>query len=212
MRRRPHGFTLLEVLVAISIFALIGVASYRVLSSVLQTNERLEARSAELRRVNRAFWLIQQDVEQMIRRPVRGADGSAQPYLEVGSGDPPLEFTRTGRDNPLGLPRSRMLRVAYRVGRHPDFEVSGSPHYHEERRYLLRYTWPQLDGSGDLGKALVQALLPDIEKLSATVMTDRGPMTTWPQLSQAQQREPLALQIELTDKDAGVVRRLYKVF
>jgi general secretion pathway protein J len=212
-RQRGSGFTLVEVLVAISIFALIGVASYRVLSGVLQTDERLAARSEVLRQTNRTFWTIQQDIEQMAQRRVRDYTGVSRDWLLVDEKNPlPLQFTRAGRANPLGLPRSDLQRVAYKVDRHPDYEKEGSPHYRDERTYLLRYTWPMLDGSGDPATALVQVLLPDVEKMTVTVQSTRGLLNIWPPLATGATATPTALRIALQHAQWGQIEHAYKVF
>ena len=212
--RRARGFTLLELLVAITIFALIGVASYRVLSSVMLTNERLTLRVEQLRSVNRAFWLLQQDIEQLIQRNVRNADGgvpSGGNYLLIkNETELPLQFTRAGRANPLGLARSNMLRVAYRVDHHPDYDKTDSPHYREERHYLLRYSWPMLDGAGAKEKAQIQVLLPDIEKINVGVLTAHGVEPQWP--AQNIKDPALAVQFEFTLKEGSTLLRSYKVF
>jgi general secretion pathway protein J len=211
---RARGFTLLEVMVAISIFALIGIASYRVLTGVMQTNERLAARAQQMRGINRALWILQQDIEQLVQRNVRGADGAISAtanYLLVNNeAELPLQFTRGGRSNPLGLPRSALQRVAYRVDHHPDYEKTGSPHYHEQRTYLLRYSWPMLDGSGAKEKAQLQILLPDIDKISASVLTRHGPEAKWP--AQNQRDLPLALQLELITAEGESIKHSYKVW
>jgi general secretion pathway protein J len=216
-----RGFTLMEVLIAISIFALIGVASYRVLSSVMRADERVAAHSEQMRAVNRAFWLLQQDVEQIVPRNVRDASGATagtDNYLLVQNGNEiPLQFTRGGRANPLGLQRSAMQRVAYAVDLHPDYEKSGSPHYHEERRYLLRYTWPMLDGSGDKTQAQVQVVLPDIESMKIGVLTKDGPQESWPipnlnPNNTSSPPWPLALQLDFTLADSSHLQRSYKIW
>ena len=213
-RRRARGFTLMEVLIAISIFALIGVASYRVLNAVMQADERVAVRSEQMRAVNRAFWLLQQDAEQLVRRNVRDASGavtSTENYLVVkNDSETPLQFTRGGRANPLGLPRSSMQRVAYAVGRHPDYENADSPHYREERKYLLRYTWPMLDGAGDKKQAHIQVLLPDIESMSVAVLTKQGTQTNWPMANVND--APLALQLDFTLADGSSMKRSYKLW
>jgi len=212
------GFTLMEVLVAISIFALIGVASYRVLSSVMETDKRVAARVEQMRAVNRAFWLLQQDVEQLMQRNVRDVGGAvaAKPnYLLVqNDAEIPLQFTRGGRANPLGLPRSAMQRVAYAVAHHPDYDKPDSPHYHEERKYLLRYTWPMLDGSGDKTQAQIQIVLPDIDSMSIGVLTKQGTQQSWPvaNSNSSDPQLPLALQLDFTLADSSHLKRSYKIW
>lgn len=209
------GFTLMEVLVAISIFALIGVASYRVLSSVIQTEQRLAARSEQMRAVNRAFWLLQQDVEQLLKRNIRDSGGviaAADNYLLVqNDSDMLLQFTRGGRANPLGLPRSAMQRVAYAVAHHPGYERSDSPHYQEERLYLLRYTWSMLDGAGDPTQAQVQVVLPDVESMTVGVLTDNGVQDSWPADADAEE-PPLALELDFALADGSTLKRSYKIW
>lgn len=215
-----RGFTLMEVLVAISIFALIGVASYRVLSSVMEADKHVAVRTEQMRSVNRAFWLLQQDVEQLMKRSVRDANGvapsaTAPNYLLVqNDSEIPLQFTRGGRANPLGLPRSAMQRVAYAVGHHPDYEKSDSPHYHEERKYLLRYTWSMLDGSGDKKQAQIQVVLPDIDSMSVGVLTKQGTQQSWPlgNSSSSDVPMPLALQFDFTLADSSHLQRSYKIW
>ncbi len=209
---RAAGFTLMEVLVAISIFALIGVASYRVLSSVMEADARVAVRSEQMRTLNRAFWMLQQDAEQLVKRNARDGSGAfTDNYLRVqNESDLPLEFTRGGRANPLGLARSSMQRVAYAVGPHPDYEKNDSPHYREEASYLLRYTWPMLDGAGDKTKAQVQVVLAGVERMTVGVLTKQGAQSTWPIARNID--PPLALQFEFTLKDGEQLQRVYHLW
>jgi general secretion pathway protein J len=204
----------MEVMVAITIFSLIGIASYRVLSSVTAADSRRATGGEQLRGVNRAFWLLQQDLEQLAQRPVRDAAGAMQPWLRVdNTAELPLQLTRAGRANPLELPRSNLQRIAWRVAPHPDAGKRDSPHFEDETLYLQRLVWPMLDGAGDPANAVVQVLLPDLEGLEIAVRGARsGIRPQWPpQGSGAAGEMPVAVQIRLEHAQWGALERWYKV-
>ncbi len=210
--RRAAGFTLMEVMVAITIFALIGIASYRMLSTVSKTDEKLARNGEVMAGVNRALWLLGQDLEQMTPRPVRDVGGKPQPWLRLDpNAEPPLWLTRGGRANPLQLPRSSMQRVAWQVALHPGHEDRESSHYGDETRYLLRYAWPMLDGAGERETALVQVVLPAVEGMEISVRSKNGgALTVWPNPDSADDR-PAAVKVVLQHSQLGAVERWYRV-
>jgi general secretion pathway protein J len=212
-RRCQGGFTLMEVIVAIAIFALIGVASYRVLSSVTDADGRLELGAGQLRAFNRTIWLLQQDLEQLAQRPIRDAGGLSQPALRVDNGaELPLQLTRAGRANPLELPRSNLQRVAWRLDLHPEVENPDSEFFEDETLYLQRLIWPMLDGAGDPANATVQVLLPGLESLEVRVRGERsGIQPVWPQTGDGQQDRPLAVQLRYVHPRWGAVEQWFKV-
>ena len=55
------GFTLLEVLVAIAIFAVLSLAAYQVLQGVLRSSEISKEHSESLTELQRAMLIIEQD-------------------------------------------------------------------------------------------------------------------------------------------------------
>ena len=126
--RREAGFTLVEVMAAILVFALISAISVGLLTTALRSKETSEAVMADLAAVQRIQALLTEDVGQMVMRPVRDEDGLTDPRLfalDVQGADPlnparegePREIlvlTRTGWANPGGLqPRSGLQRVAW---------------------------------------------------------------------------------------------------
>jgi len=157
-RLRPiRGFTLVEILVAMAIFSLIGVAAHQVLLRVLAAEERAAERTARLDALQRAVLRLERDVIQYVDRGVRDALGDPQPALMLEDGRR-LELTRRGWRNPLGLKRSRLQRVTWR--RVPDGGI--------ERAY-----WSVLDRAED-SEPRRQRVLPGGETLTMRVIDAEG--------------------------------------
>src|ERR1700722_19265094 len=110
---RTSGFTLLELLVAISIFALIGIGGYTMLHGVIQSREATMERAHSLEQLQRALWMMEQDAREMIVRPVTDEEGLIHPAFETGRDNALMQFTRTGYKNPLGRNQTGVQRVAY---------------------------------------------------------------------------------------------------
>lgn len=64
---RHSGFTLLEMMVSLAIFALIGVASYRMLQVTADASANGVTRSAESASLRRTLQLVSSDVRQLYR-------------------------------------------------------------------------------------------------------------------------------------------------
>jgi general secretion pathway protein J len=76
MRRRTFktslaGFTLLEMLVALAIFALLSVMSYGGLRSVMEQQAATELEAEQLGQLQKIYLLMQRDFEQAVPRAVR---------------------------------------------------------------------------------------------------------------------------------------------
>ncbi|MGL4473104.1 MAG: type II secretion system minor pseudopilin GspJ, partial [Shewanella sp.] len=119
-KRNLAGFTLLEMLIAIAIFALLGLASNTVLQAVMKNNEVTKDFAKHLQGLQIGFGAIARDLQQMVPRHPRGADGSrSNTVLQTGKGlldsdDEALVFYRLGWLNPNGLlPRGSIQAIAY---------------------------------------------------------------------------------------------------
>ena len=126
-RARQRGVTLVELLVALGIFALVSTASLAVLTLSLAGRDQLEAATGEARRLERARSLMRADFAQLAPRPVR-EEGGAVPAFTGGTTLPDrrpgaaqgadetvlVALTRSGWDDPGNLrPRSELQRVSY---------------------------------------------------------------------------------------------------
>lgn len=115
-KRRAQGFTLIEMILAVAIFALISMASFQILSTVTESNSHSEEVIADLHGVERAFFWIERDFLQATKRKVR-VDGEAPTDnvfvggdLIMESQDGAVAFTHDGWRNPgMVLPRSEIL-------------------------------------------------------------------------------------------------------
>jgi len=139
-----RGFTLLELMVAIAVFAVMGLMSAQLLTNMIRQHELIGDRGQQLVDLQRAMMILERDIGQMWPRTVRDNYGDAV-LPEVAFDDFPLEFTRVGWRNPLGHRRSDLQRVAY-----------------EQRdTTLYRYYWSVLDRDIET-EANEQVLLEDV--------------------------------------------------
>lgn len=203
------GFTLLELMVAISIFSILGLGAYRLLSGEILAQEKLQAHNRELHQWQRGLRKLQQDLLQISARPIRTAYDDQAPALE-GQRDQ-LTFTRAGWPNPRSETRSQLQRVRYRLGRAPQTGV-GTPT--SDRPQLLREYWQVLDQAQD-SEPQTQRLLDDISQLEIRYLDAKGNWhTQWPPLDYSiapdttSNRLPAAIELQLTSPRQGTVTRL----
>ena len=187
-----RGFTLLEMLVALAVFAVIGVMAGGILSGMVELSEFSYQRGDALQKTQRAFSVIERDVLQVAGRTVRDEFGAFTPALTVG-GETLAEFTRDGRRNPLGEPRAQLQRVAYAL----------------RDDALLRLFWPVLD-RGDDTRPLAQTLLTGVEDASFVLHDAEGQEHAyWPSPSESGDAQPAALELRLRLENQGHLKRLW---
>ena len=91
---RQTGFTLLEVMVAIAVFATLSVMAYGGLHVVLDSRQQVQAVAERIGRLQLALSLIGRDLSQSAMRPVRDGYGGSLPPMQAGmEADRILEFT-----------------------------------------------------------------------------------------------------------------------
>lgn len=110
-----RGFTLIEVLVALALTALVAMLAYGALSSAISAGDSTQEEAQRLQDLDRAFQLLQRDLGQVLKRPVQNGYGEKQPaFAGAVAGDGLLEFTRAAWPNSRQQQRSDLQRVYYR--------------------------------------------------------------------------------------------------
>ena len=184
------GFTLVEVLVALAVFAIIGVMAARILAGMVDISEFTQQRGQVLAATQRAFAIIERDIEQLAHRPVRDEMGDPTAAVTVG-GVTLAEFTRAGWQNPLGYPRPELQRVAYVV----------------EDDTLVRKFWPVLDRAPDT-EPVAQTLLTGVAAATFVARdSDGGEHSYWP--AGAAGGELVAMGLRLRLEEHGEIERLW---
>lgn len=114
-----RGFTLVEVLVALSVFALLAAGGVAVMGWASASQGVTQARMARVGELQRARALLQADLSQAAPRRTRNAAGVAAVQAFTGSAEPGagvlFAFARRGWENPQGAPRASLQYVEYRL-------------------------------------------------------------------------------------------------
>lgn len=109
-----NGFTLVEMLVALSIFAFLSTGALLALNGALQNKKVVKGHLDQLAQIETARALIRADMAAMILRPARDGFGRTGPYVLQSGEGALLRFSRNGRANPGGLERrGDVQRISY---------------------------------------------------------------------------------------------------
>ena len=198
MMQRNTGFTLLELLVSLSIFALIGVMAYSGLQSIMIQQSHTEEASQRLADLQKAYRIMRRDLEQIVVRKIRNEFGDTVDELVGGRGFTGVEFSRAGHPNPAGFLRSDLQRVAYV----PDQDT------------LLRQTWRVLDRAQD-SKPDEQVLVEGVSRFSMNFLNAADEwLESWPPpqgLSATTGGLPQAVEVELELDNFGVINWIFRL-
>ena len=110
-RGRQRGFTLIEILVALVVFAAMAAITWGALAQIARTRSALAAEQDRFAAIVRSMNDLERDLRQAIARPLRGNYGEPLPAV-LGFADR-IELSRLGYANPRAEPRSNIERVLY---------------------------------------------------------------------------------------------------
>ena len=192
---RQHGFSLIELLVALAIFSTMAAISYVGLSAVADSYTALDARERDLAELGRSLAAIERDLRGVARRDIRDSGGAPLPALF--SGDDALELSTHGR----GRTNARDLGLVERVA------------YLRDEGNLQRLRWPVLDRAAGT-RPDRRPILADVEALRWRFLASDGRwLERWPPppgVADAGQL-PRAVEFVLVHARLGEVRRLVEL-
>lgn len=194
---RQLGFTLIEVLVAMAIFASMSIAAYQVLNQVQRSNEASQERSARISELQRALVIMDSDFRQMATRRFR-TNGQApqrgsliyKNYLLDSDGFGVM-FTRLGWANPQErFPRGNVAKIGYRI-----------------KDKVLERVWWRYPDTTRADSGVSQPLLTDVTDWSLRFYTNKKWTDEW----EKQAGLPQAVKVMVTLKDYGKISRTYLI-
>lgn len=218
---RQAGLTLLEMLIAMAITALVAAMAYGFLSSARVAKESIDEALVTVNDLETVFQLLATDLHHVVDRQLPAAAaglGSVDPApafmggevsrgaANVLLGDYIIRFVRDGWANPLQQQRSDLQRVGYRW-------IDGQ---------LWRDYWPERNQPLDAAPAGTRLLIEDLEELrirflpaNAGQLRDSAWLEYWPPEGSDQgagaSSLPLAVELTLTLEDVGDVQRIFSL-
>jgi general secretion pathway protein J len=200
-----QGFTLVEVIVALAIFSVIGFGSWQVLNQVLTTQKKLSEASTELSELQRGMWILANDFRRMVRRPIRNEYDQIEPALSTLQAGHPITFTRSGWENPLNQARSTLQRVAYRVDSIKEDTATPSNQSH-----LIRTFWPVLDRTNTT-ESFDQIVIPNVDHFEIDFIDTEGiPRSHWPPAGNKDiSALPSGITVTITSQHFGDIERFF---
>jgi len=181
---KSKGFTLVELLVAIAIFAVLSTLGWKVFDYIVQTKDRNAVHEQRLSQLQDTYQQILRDTVQAVPLTAN-INGDIQPALVLQNGR--FNFSKTGVTDPL------------EEGISPDERVEYQYRADEQKLYRLKYR--NLNQTGrDQPESSV--LLSDVEQFQIVVLNPNE-MIQWPDSSfdlnriEQKQRLPKGIKINL---------------
>ncbi|PHQ81608.1 MAG: type II secretion system protein GspJ [Coxiella sp. (in: Bacteria)] len=191
-----RAFTLFEILIALVIFAILGVITAIGLHNALDANQRADKANQRLQQVEVAQALLRRDFRQIVDRSITDNDGSKIPAFVLGNNQ--VSFTCGGATNPFSTGnRSNLQRI--------DYTYSNGT--------LSRAIWPTLDRILTT-KPTQMTLLNNVTNFKVRIYDNNNQLkNVWPLTTSGDlganitqiSKLPRAVQIDFTVKGQGTI-------
>ena len=197
MKFRSRGFTLIEVLIALTIFAIMSALAYRGLTSILDARDRVAQENRKWREISIFFARLEADLVNAVARDIRNSNNLTEAAF-IGNAsfaketEGQLMFTR------MGLPgASGTLAAPQRFG------------YRIKQGIVEELVWPVLD-QGQRTVPAVYPLLAGVSTLRLRYLDSANQWRdTWPGLGSGTTPPlPKAVEVVLTLDSGETITRL----
>jgi general secretion pathway protein J len=114
---RTRGFTLIEVVIAMFVAAIMFAIGYGAINQALLDRDALNVSQARVTEIQRGMRVVAQDFAQMAARAARDTSSNGElveAVLADARSDSIITFSRNGWSNPAGIARPAEQRVRYR--------------------------------------------------------------------------------------------------
>lgn len=196
MSPRIRGFSLVEVLVAVAIFAVLSAMTWSGLSTIMRSRAALEEAGERLHRLQLVVAMVERDARQAVARPVRGANGEVLPAL-MGT-TTALELTHGAFARPDAEARAAIARSTWSL----------------DAKGVRRGTFAVLDRASSTAPAS-RVLLDDVDELRFRYLAADGNWRdSWPPRDGPARDDallPRALEVRISAADLGDVVRLLEL-
>lgn len=201
-RYRSHGFTLLELIVALFVSAVMFAVGYAALMQATEQRDAIRSAQNELATLQRAIRLMTLDVTQSDPRPINDILGRGELAALLGANGSGrvLALTRGGEGDARSSGRPTLRRIEYRL----------------EQGQLQRLAWPVLDPVAGV-QPRVRVLLRGVRSIEFRFLDNEGQWSSvWPKPGASSaagslRQRPRAVEVRMDTEAEGVLRRVWEI-
>lgn len=162
--KKRSGFTLVELLVAIAIFAVLSALGWKVFDYLIKIKERNTQHEQRLGQLQEAYQQVLRDTVQIVPVTANVA-GQVQPAVMLQNGQ--LTFSKTGVTDPLmqGIPPEERVEYIYKA----------------DEKKLYRYKYKNLNQTGN-DQPETSVLLDSVDQFQIMLLNPNE-MAQWPEVT-----------------------------
>lgn len=183
-----NGFTLVELLVAIAIFAVLSALGWQVFDYMNKVKSRNVMHEAALEQLQMGYQQLLKDTAQIVPMSAT-VNNQQEPALLLQNGR--LSFSKAGVTDPLQQGLAAYERIEYR--------------YDANQKIVYRLKYLHLDRDAQL-QPISSELMTDVERFEITVLNPNV-VNQWPQETTQSDRLPRGVEIQLQVREMPYVWR-----